>query len=68
MTEHHFCDLNVLELLYVAAGYDDQLPAHVAVNDCDGHFEVELTPVEDGETLIGTERFRVTVERIGDDR
>jgi hypothetical protein len=64
-TEHLFTIENVLSLIESADGdYNDGLGAHVSAFAHNGHLHVELTPVEDGETLIGTEKFRVTVERI----
>lgn len=64
-TEHLFSTEDVLSLIESSDGdYNDGLNAHVSAFQHNGHLHVELTPVENGETLIGTEKFRVTVERI----
>lgn len=69
MSQHRFTTKDVLSLVESADGdFNDGLNAHVSAFAHNDHMHVELTPVEDGETLIGTEKFRVTVERIGDDQ
>jgi hypothetical protein len=68
MPQHRFTTKDVLSLIESADGdYNDGLNAHVSAFAHNDHMHVELTPaVEHGEILMGTERFRVTVERIGE--
>ncbi|HEX2143001.1 MAG TPA: hypothetical protein VHG10_00695 [Glycomyces sp.] len=68
-TDHCFTTDDVHALLAAAVTrFNPGLGAHVSVIVDPDASVIELTPVEDGETLIGTERFRVTVERIGESR
>lgn len=58
----------VLSLLDDASGYHDGLGAHVTVGIDGDTATVELASTLDIDCEQAPDRFRVTVERIGDDR